>query len=568
MTAKRPDGPAAMAVRSRPGALLDTATAELANFSNLAYSSRTVHEIAEALEVPRSEAAHFEAADHVEFHSITSLATARRWQMAEWFRTLNDDLTVQASCVASGCDGERLTISLDAHHAPVDAWDMFLHDLDGLEMQTGEAIHVEVRVHIRKERPLALARALIRTEAENGKRRATAHTCTVRFFYFAAAFDHMLKPDVIAYWEQSGFMHQHASTLIVLGDRSGYLGGPLLEVVGAVRAEPPMWLHMSDFARMKTHERVREMCAQRDHESVWNVQAGSVTPPHFAIARKEPGLDTTASRLNRLEAVVSALFLASFVRTTETGGFSLRFDGSHSVDCHIPRDSSDVFGSGSPASLTRLVNWSLTGTSGEKLAIAREALLHSITRDSKLTLEQMARGADSAYDAARANFRISIRRNTERYFQLRQQAFDTVSTFADSVRRSVTDLATEVVSDVYRTLGLSTGVVFASLFQPALATGVQRVAATLYVAYFLFVLLFVLRARRRRYELEVAALDSRLAELAELTPRERAAIRGQTSCEEAYFERYLKSTERIYGALALISVLWLLLTVSVTGQGA
>jgi hypothetical protein len=209
--------------------------------------------------------------------------------------------------------------------------------------------------------------------------------------------------------------------------------------------------------------------------------------------------------------------------------------------------------------LARLATWAYQYGSSDKLAIARECLARELPPGGNVALVRVEEAAVGALEAAKANFVLYLRHNSAAYFEHRQRALDAVGTYAGTVRKTVSDLTGEVVDAVYRTAGLLVGVVIAGLIQPALSLDVQRLAAVLVAGYVLFVLVFPLRARWQRYELEAADLDATLGAMSELSSSERSRLRGRTAAANQLFERYFRLSRVVYAALALVAVIYFLL---------
>ncbi len=206
-----------------------------------------------------------------------------------------------------------------------------------------------------------------------------------------------------------------------------------------------------------------------------------------------------------------------------------------------------------------LADWAYRDASPDKLAIARQALADTLIAGATLTLAQLCVAAAPALDTARANFAIYLRGATERYFQLRAAAQQTVSGFADATRTAVASLTSDVTDNLFRTVGLIVGVIIAWLIQPGASLPLARIAAALYTGYLMFIVWYLLRARQARYHLERKGLDDTLAAMSELTQTERERLRKPAGDAEAHFERYYRLTRGIYLALAAVGALFFLL---------
>ena len=87
---------------------------------------------------------------------------------------------------------------------------------------------------------------------------------------------------------------------------------------------------------------------------------------------------------------------------------------------------------------------------------------------------------------------------------MRTTAQQTVSGFAEATRTAVASLTSDVTENLFRTVGLIVGVIIAWLIEPSASLTLVKVAAALYTIYVSFIVLYLLRARQARYQLEKA----------------------------------------------------------------
>jgi hypothetical protein len=107
-------------------------------------------------------------------------------------------------------------------------------------------------------------------------------------------------------------------------------------------------------------------------------------------------------------------------------------------------------------------------------------------------------------------------------------------------------------------VGLLAAVVIAGLIQPAISPLLALLASILYMGYIAFVIYFLLRARADHFTLEQAALTARLGEMSELTATERQRIRAPATSADAYYQRYMARSRRIYFALLALGAVFAL----------
>jgi hypothetical protein len=425
----------------------------------------------------------------------------------------------------------------------------------------GDEAALDARISIGKSRARSMARALLDARDTDD---AVSPTSNVYVLYCSSALSRLLSMRAVPDWERLGLALPTGRVVLALCDAAGYLAGPSLEVVGVRSEGEPRWLEVSRAALRRFEERAGQQRTLHAEESVWAGAPRVLTPEHLRVEQRAPGLDAVAAGLARMRAELAAAYLASTAQDAAgtDGDLLLRFAGPRPCTCRLP-SAPDADASAAPGaadgSLARLAAWAYQHGSPDKLAIARECLAAELPAGGEASLAEVERVAGRALEAAKANFVLYLRHNSAAYFQRRQQALDAVSAYAETVRKAVGDLTGEVVDAVYRTAGLLLAVVIAGLIQPAVSLDVQRLACMVLTAYVLFVLFFLMRSRRQRYELESADLDGRLGAMTELSTSERERLRGRAAAANALFERYFRLSQAVYVCLAVAGALYFVL---------
>jgi hypothetical protein len=493
----------------------------------------------------------------------TWLTTLDEQHVTTWFAAFGGDLEIDLRLAGLDSQSSAPVAVLRAGRDPAGALARFITDAEATATAQGNELAVDVRLSVAKTSAVAAAAVLLGGRIEYfGTPEMRART-TVAVFYSAAACARLLSFSAILDWERLGLARADGRAFVVVCDRAGYLAGFALEIVGACEAEPIRWLEVSRAAWRQFQERAEHTRTLRAEESQWAEAPHVLTPAHLRVEPRAAGLEPLADALEATRAALAAAYLASSVHTAENGDLALRFGGARPPTCHIPRRTNEHAGA-TPAAyahhaLARFAAWAYDNASADKLAIARECLARELPPGGAVSLAQVERAALPALEAAKANFSLYLRGNSDRYFSVRERALDAISTYAAGVRKTVSDLTGDVVDNVYRTVGLLVGVVVAALLQPALALPVQRLAALLYIAYLAFVVVFLLGAREQRFHLESAEVRARLDAMSELGAVERAGLRTQAAGADAHFARYLRLARLIYAALALAGALYFLL---------
>lgn len=591
----------------RPARQADAASESLEvaeAFARLRALGEAVQAVGAALGLTADELAASEAFDRVERFIPLAVERVAALDLAaarDWFAALGADLELDLTLEGLDTTFEPVSADLRAEDDPAGALARFQQAAQDVAATQGDSVSVGARLRIGKAQAQRLARqALAQRRLTLGEGAAAPELALV--FYCAAACERLLTLRAAPEWERRGLGGAEARLCVALCDAAGYLAGPALEVIGvasassaslvaalaaadgAVKDAVGEWLPMSRAAWRRFAERAATERRLRAAESAWSGVPLTLTPDHLRVAPREPraasaqdgqedaervgelvGLGRIAARLQTLRAQVAACALASHVERSEQAGMLARFAGARPAVAQVAA-SGDELTDTSAQAIIALAEWAYRGASPDTLAIARQALAETLPAGATLTLTQLGDAAGPALDAARANLAIYLRGATERYFQLRATAQQTVNGFAEATRTAVASLTSDVTDNLFRTVGLIVGVLIAWLIQPSASLTLVKIAAALYTAYVVFIMLYLLRARQARYRMERNGLDDTLAAMSELTPTERERIRKPARAAEAHFERYYRLTRAMYLVLAVAGGLFFLLMFTPLGQ--
>ncbi|MGE5334961.1 MAG: hypothetical protein ACM3N4_09710, partial [Nitrososphaerota archaeon] len=483
-------------------------------FVRLRHLYEVVADVGDALNIPPARLAEGEALDRLEVVarlSVEHVARCEGNRARGWFAALADDLTLDLRVEGLDPDMPAVAASLRAESEPAEALRAFQQAAQSAAASQGDDISVEARLSAGKTRALALARDIM------AQRPGVAAPETVAVFYLAAAWNRLITLATVPYLEQSGLIRADDRTGVLLCDSAGYLAGAALECVGvgAATTTELNWLPITPAAFRQFV--AREAAARRllAEENGWPGAPHIVTVERLRLVARAPGLEATAERLTFLRAEMAAASLASVVQGTMSDGLKLRFAGVRPATCLLP--AADANGAPLPATepagepLARLAEWATRHGAVDTLVIARECLARELPPGHTVSLAEVMRAAVDALEAAKANFSLFVRGQTDHYFAARQTAQDAVADYAETMRKAVSDLTSDVVDNLYRTVGLLAAVVIAGLIQPDVSPVLALLAAILYSGYIAFVIFFLLRARADHFTLEQAALASRLA---------------------------------------------------------
>jgi hypothetical protein len=475
-----------------------------------------------------------------------------------WFRLFEEDLEIELRLDGQDPDAEPVSASLRADGQVETRLREFLRAAKAVAATQGDDVVVDVRLTARKAHALAAARELLATRQEYAGTAEMRERTQVTVYYQTAAWDASVALRSVAGWEQQGWFQEGGRALVIVCDSAGRLAGMALDIVGARSETTPDWLAFSRAAWREFQAREERTRRLRAEESSWPAAPTAVTFDTLRVQERAPGLAETARRLAGLRETLAVAYLASTVVAETDGRLTLRFAGTRPATCAL--DSGPPWEEiGANGELARLAAWAYHGGAPEALIIARECRARELRPGTLMRLLEVTQAAGPALEAAKANLTLYVRRNIEQYFHLREAAQEAVATYSDGVRKAVSDLTSDVVDNVYRTVGVLAAAIIAGLALPAFSLPVLRLATGLYAIYIAFVLGVVLRARWERFLLEKQALRERLGAMPELSDGERVQIQRPSDESDAYFKRYYWWSFWIYLALGALSALLFLL---------
>ncbi len=524
------------------------------HLAQLQHLYEVIADIGVAFNISQARLAEGEALERLEVVArltVEHLVHSDSDEAGRWFATLADDLALDLRLDGLDPDMPAVAASLRAGSDPAGALRTFQAAAQSAAETQGDALSVEARLSFGKTHALTLARDIMM------QRPGVAAPAMVAVFYTAAAWNQLISLAGIPYLEQSGLIRADGRTCVLLCDTPGYLAGAALECVGASSPNVPDWLQVSPAAFRQFVSRAQASRRLLAEEGGWPDAPQILTAETLRLVARAPGLEATAAQLALLRAELAATALASVVQGRLTDGLALRFAGVRPATCTLPTTGDEALPSAAAGeTLARLADWATRRGAVDTLIIARECLARELPPGHAVSLAEVARAAVDALEAAKANFTLFVRGQTDRYFAARQTAQNAVADYAETVRKAVGDLTGDVVDNVYRTVGLLTAVVIAGLIQPAISPLLALLAAILYSGYIAFVIAFLLRARNDHFALEQKALATRLAEMTELTVTERQRLREPATASDAYYRRYMARTRGIYAALLALGGLF------------
>lgn len=301
--------------------------------------------------------------------------------------------------------------------------------------------------------------------------------------------------------------------IILLGDASGNAIGPNVTVLGRdhwAKAEKSS-LTIIDQAQ----DRVTEAIAFSDEECYWEQLDTALTPYHLNI------LQATLDRADLLKAVaqlrdrLSVIYLAE--RTQKVNdNLQCEFRGHKRIIVAVP-----ALGlSSSDQQIFAFFAWAYENHSTDKLGIARQMISLVLRGEAVVNYGLLVAKAGDLLASAKSNFKLYLKRSVELYFDKRLRVSEYLQKFNNAVGDDISQITTELVGNLYKTVGLILAVVIAILVDPDRSTSVIALSALLYFIYIGFILIYLLPSVYVRYKSEVEEYEQGVSELLDILSEE------------------------------------------------
>lgn len=479
--------------------------------------------------------------------------------VSDWFGLFETDLEIDVDVIGTNPDAQYPTASLRYQRAVDRKLTSFVEEIESYIRQGEDDLMVDLRIYVAKHKVLAIATQLLEIRRHQADDLAIEVPSIVHVFYFSASWYRWLTPRALQQWESRKFINSNQRMVTILCDSEGYLSGIAFEIIGAGTLGDVRWLNVSRSAWHRFQERALQTRLMHERESSWAGAPQILTPSHLQLEERAPGLQGTARKVALMQTTLAAAFLASSVQSDANGQLIARYAGSRPTSCIITQaeDWENVI-LDSPGNLSAFASWAYDSGSPDKLAIARECLALELPSGDSISLAKLDQIADNAFKAAKANFAQYLRHNSERYFQLRQQAVEAVRNYAESVRKTVNELTHDVVDNVFRVGSLLVGAFVAGILDSRLTLNIQRFAVAVIGGYVLFVLLYFMRTRQRRHKLDSVDLKSSLDALSELSSTEKKTIQAPISRADDEYEHQYQVACRVYLGMCVLCAIYFL----------
>lgn len=338
--------------------------------------------------------------------------------------------------------------------------------------------------------------------------------------------------------------------VLLLGGATGRAVGPNLKILGR-----DCWLALSfddlevDQAEKK---RVQDINRFRYEECHWDVHASAITPFHLHTDTNELNDRNLAKHLNQVRDYLCVAHLANRLRIGN-GQTTCEFLGHKLVKVVMPKVL-DVHPS---PGFFKLFLWAYENSSSDKISILRQIVSILLNGDASDNYRKLLESGNEILGIAKSNFQLFLRRSVELYFDKRIRVNEFFQKYSKEVGENLSHLTTELVNNLYKTVGIILGAVIAALIDPNQTRAIIFWTSSLYLIYILFILVYLLPSTYVRFSgISRAYLHSRSELRDVLTEDEISRIEGQIYQRTRYeFLVFFSLTKLGYAAIGTFAYL-------------
>ena len=372
---------------------------------------------------------------------------------------------------------------------------------------------------------------------------------SILFYVFADKFHERIHDRLYTDLDDLLLPEGRQEIILLLGDCMGHADGYLNHLLGR-----DYWPKLTDFQPALAERKLAASAVNfRNEECVWEISPSRLTPFHLFIQENALDHPDLVRAWMYLCAQACTTYLGNRTRL-ESGQFCTEFKGYRSLKVCVPETDhqllkyQDLFG---------LFKWGYENASSDKLGIVRQVLAPQLVGTEQDNFSILVKRAGTARDESKNNFDDYLREKVDDYFSKRIQVIEFLQKFSDETGASVSKLASDLVGDLYKTVGIILGVVLAGLVDPKITFPVIYWTSMLYSIYILFVTFYLLLSAYLRYvgkvrdhEFNIEKIRSLLSE-AEIERIQGVPFRRSKNI----FRLYFALTEFVYlllGGLAYL----------------
>jgi len=337
--------------------------------------------------------------------------------------------------------------------------------------------------------------------------------------------------------------------VLMLGDALGMAIGPNIRIYGRDSWAAPDYFYFP--ANQSDRQKVSRAINFRDTEGYWEINKPGLTPYHLHIENLTLNRPDILKMMAHLRNSLAVAYLADRTQANN-GTLKCQFTGHSRTWITVPWSGDTDDGTGS---IFNLFNWAYENASSDKLGIARQIIALQLADNDSGNYTILVEKAADMLSAAKSNFQIFLRRSVELYFDKRLKVSQFIQKFSEEMGAGVSGLTSELISNLYRTIGVIIGVVIAMLVDSDNTPVVVYWTALLYLIYISFILIYLLPATYLRFRNKVYEYRHSLAELRDvLSIEEISRLQGNSFHQaRSFFLIYFTVTNLVYALLGLVA---------------
>lgn len=273
--------------------------------------------------------------------------------------------------------------------------------------------------------------------------------------------------------------------VILIANASGYARGSNIEILGHDFWE--IRFFDKSFYDESSGNKILDALSIRDTEVSWVHDSSQITPYHFAINFSKITPLSICNTFNYLCDCLCISFIANKVAQSSEGIIA-DFSGYQHVKIQFPQQikpeaKSEIF---------PLFQWAYENSSSDKLEIIRNLISLRLSKNSLENFEILLNEGRQILESSKGNFRFLIKKSVEQYFDNKLKLSEYLQKNNKTIGENITNIATEMINNVYKTIGIILGVIITSLISPNSIPGVVHWTSLLYFCYIVFIMIILL----------------------------------------------------------------------------
>jgi len=263
--------------------------------------------------------------------------------------------------------------------------------------------------------------------------------------------------------------------VFLLGDAHGMASGPNIRVLGRDNwVGNKIGFTATDIDRNK----ILATIDFSSSESNWENFSAKITPYHFFIQDGKEIAPQLSYAFENIRNNLAIAYLANRVQTSDDKVIC-EFKGYKRVQvvCPTPTTGKTTLG------IFKLFAWVFDNPSSDKLGIVQQLITLQLGDDSIINSTFLIEKAGDILETAKSNFQVFLNRSVELYFDKRLKVSEFLQGFSEEIGINVSTLSSELLDNLYKTIGVVIGDAIAIIINPQYTKQVIFYTACLYFLY-------------------------------------------------------------------------------------